>query len=245
MMSAKLPFDQKTLEDYGLLPVLPRNLDTTMTYPGKVNPILVSDLPAPEKISPLAKQVYDYGKKTLPVYTFNHSIRAYYFGLMFVKLHLPHIKFTPETYFLVTMLHDLGTADHLLTSTVLSFEYSGAIAARSLLLSLSAPEPQADSVAEAIIRHQDVGSDGEIAALTAVVQLATLFDNVGKYAGKLHKQSVDDVVARFPRLGWSGCFKAVLEVEGGAKPWCHSTFIGIQNFKDMVDGNDMMKPYEQ
>jgi len=58
-MSAKFPFDQKTLEDYGLLPALPRDLDTTMANPGKVVPILVSDIPAPEKISPLAKQVYD------------------------------------------------------------------------------------------------------------------------------------------------------------------------------------------
>jgi hypothetical protein len=70
-MSAKLPFDQKTLENYGLLPALPRNLDTVMANPGKVEPILVSDLPAPEKISPLAKQVFDYGKKTLSEPTFN------------------------------------------------------------------------------------------------------------------------------------------------------------------------------
>jgi cyanamide hydratase len=164
---------------------------------------------------------------------------------MFAKLHLPHVKFTPETYFVLSMLHDLGTADHLITSTVLSFEYSGGIAARSLLLSLSAPEPQADSVAEAIIRHQDIGPEGEVAALTGVVHLATLFDNTGKFADKLHKQSVDDVVAHYPRLKWSGCFKAVLEVEVGAKPWCHTTFIGIKNFKGMIDGNDLGKPYEK
>jgi len=164
---------------------------------------------------------------------------------MFVALHLPHVKFTAESYFLLSMLHDLGTADHLLTSTVLSFEYSGGVAARSLLLSLSAPEVLADSVAEGIIRHQDVGSGGELSALTAVVQLAAFFENIGRFPDKLHKQSVDDVVAHFPRLAWGGCFKAVVDVEGEAKPWCHTTSIGIKYFKDMVDGNSLMKPYEQ
>ena len=73
------------------------------------------------------------------------------------------------------MLHDIGTASTLLTSTKMSFEFFGGIYAWDRLKELNAEKDLVEAVTEAIIRHQDLGMTGEISALGAIVQVATLF----------------------------------------------------------------------
>ena len=58
----------------------------------------------------------------------------------------------------------------------MSFEFYGGFLALNLLQhELQAPKAQAESVAEAIIRHQDLGQTGKITTLGQLVQLATVF----------------------------------------------------------------------
>lgn len=61
-----------------------------------------------------------------------------------------------KTYYLACLLHDIGTAERFLATTKLSFEFKGAIVARDLILNLGGVEDQADSVCDAIVRHQDI-----------------------------------------------------------------------------------------
>lgn len=42
-----------------------------------------------------------------------------------------------------------------------------------------APVEQAESVAEAVMRHQDLGDTGTLTRIGGLVQLATIFDNMG------------------------------------------------------------------
>ena len=59
----------------------------------------------------------------------------------------------------------------------MSFEFYGGLLALELLQKegYGAPKAQAESVAEAIIRHQDLGESGKITGLGLLVQLATVF----------------------------------------------------------------------
>ena len=58
----------------------------------------------------------------------------------------------------------------------MSFEfYGGFLALRLLQDELHAPQEQAESVAEVIIRHQDLGETGKLTALGQLLQLATVF----------------------------------------------------------------------
>ena len=82
-----------------------------------------------------------------------------------MKTHFPEWKFNEnptavETYALSCLLHDIGTAEKFLATTHLSFEFKGAIVARDLILQLGGPEAEADSVCDAIIRHQDIFVEG-------------------------------------------------------------------------------------
>ena len=58
----------------------------------------------------------------------------------------------------------------------MSFEFYGGYLALNLLRdTLRAPVSQAESVAEAVIRHQDLGESGKISGVGLLIQLATVF----------------------------------------------------------------------
>jgi cyanamide hydratase len=150
-----------------------------------------------------------------------------------------------ETYYLTTLLHDIGTTETNLTSTLLSFEFYGGFITHTLLSSHSAPVPQTESVVESIIRHQDLGSVGKLSKMGAIIQLATIFDNMGENPELVSKGTIENVVKEWPRLGWSGCFAATIRRENELKPWAHTTHLGEDAFPEGVEGNELMKPYDQ
>ncbi|KAJ7454953.1 hypothetical protein B0H11DRAFT_1740197 [Mycena galericulata] len=242
---------------YGFTPV-PRDPDVLFkdhpTGSGdhpKQDPFTVKDFPFPQ--SALVDQVRDFVKKELDPQTFNHSNRVYIFGAALVKSHFPDWHYDDETYYLACLLHDIGTADKFLATTKMSFEFKGAIVARDLILQLGGVEDQADSVCEAIVRHQDIFvKGGNITQIGQVLQLATILDNVGIRADLIHPQLIETTVAAFPRNGWSEHFARVVEKELSLKPWCHTSTFEVprwtrgtsSNFATDVRGNDVMRPFD-
>jgi cyanamide hydratase len=142
--------------------------------------ISVADTPVPD--TPLSKRINAYAQSHLAEPTYNHSLRVYHYGLA-IKRHLfPSWAFTDETYFLACVLHDIGTTEENLKSTKLSFEFYGGLLALEVLqqkgsevAAAAAPKDQAESVVEAIIRHQDLCETGKITAVGQLLQLATIF----------------------------------------------------------------------
>lgn len=125
----------------------------------------------------------------------------------------------------------------------MSFEFYGAFKSLSLLRQLGASTDQAEAVAEAIIRHQDLGVVGKITLLGQIIQLATIYDNVGahptveNFGELLHYRTRADVNRAFPREGWLSCFAATIREEEKRKPWCHSTH--IEDFAGQISRNSL------
>jgi cyanamide hydratase len=80
-----------------------------------------------------------------------------------------------ETWALTCLFHDIGTTPQNMSSTHMSFEFQGGFIALTKLQEFGAPKVQAESVAEAIIRHQDPGQTGTISAMGQLIQIATEF----------------------------------------------------------------------
>lgn len=156
--------------------------------------------------------------------------------------HFPEWRYSPETYLLASLLHDIGTTDASMSSTQLSFEFQGGIQALNLLTQNGAPQSTAESVCETIIRHQDVGDTGNITTLTAVIHFATLLDNAGANPELVHIDTIENVVKVWPREGWTGCFAATVRKETELKPWSHTT--KIEGFAEKVEANETMRPYD-
>ncbi|KAL6792117.1 hypothetical protein J3E68DRAFT_442782 [Trichoderma sp. SZMC 28012] len=228
-------------------------LDPSQLWGGKPfrkipGPILVDDIKFPE--DPIAIEVQKYAKEMLPIQTFNHSMRVFYFASAIVMQQFPKESetFNFSTLALASLLHDIGTTDDNLSGTHMSFEFYGGYKALSLLLALGASKDQAEAVAETIIRHQDLGTTGNITFLGQVIQLATIYDNVSDHpylkniTELIHVDTLQDVIRAFPRQHWLGCFAGTIEREESLKPWCHSTH--IPDFAQAVLNNTFMQPYE-
>ncbi|KAK4126505.1 cyanamide hydratase [Parathielavia appendiculata] len=211
-------------------------------------PLLVKDIHFPSD-DPIVAKAQAYAKDNLPVQTYNHSMRVYYFASAILQDQFPahRAALSPATLALAALLHDIGTAPAFLTSTLLSFEFHGAITALNLLTAPPhpAPAPQAEAVCEAIIRHQDLGKEGTITFLGQLLQLATVYDNVGRWAYLVHEETRRDVNREFPRRAWGACFATTVREEVRVKPWAHSTHLGgAEEFANAVEGNLLMAEYE-
>jgi cyanamide hydratase len=142
--------------------------------------IPVSEIPVPDTV--LSERIKRYAQSHLPVPIYNHSLRVYHYGLAIKKHLFPSWEFTDEAYFLTCILHDIGSTEENMTKTKLSFEFYGGLLALNVLQEISnswAPEATAsrdlaESVAEAIIRHQDFRDKGQITAVGQLLQLATV-----------------------------------------------------------------------
>jgi len=217
----------------------------------KQDPFTVKDIPLPD--SAIVKEVREFVRKELNEQTFNHSHRVYIYGTALVKTHFPEWSYDDETYFLACLLHDIGTAEKFLSTTKMSFEFKGAIVARDLILSLKGHEDQADSVCDAIIRHQDIFvKGGNITMVGQILQLATILDNVGIRANLIHPKLIETTCAAFPRMGWSEVFAKTILKEENLKPWCHTTTFEVTNwqrgmssqFATDVRNNQVMAKYD-
>lgn len=207
-------------------------------------PFSISDITYPD--TELVRQSLARVQKELRPETLNHSFRVYYYGMSIIQTQFPHWLsdgwINAETWLLVCLFHDIGTTHDNLRSTHMSFDFWGGIEALQALQSFGADKSQAESVAEAIIRHQDPGETGTISCVGLLVQLATEFDNMGHYRELVHPETIKKVVEKYPRNGWSGCFSKTIKEEIALKPWAHST--AIDGFADMVENNEVMKEYD-
>lgn len=165
------------LEEYGWIAV-PRNRHNVPSAPTTrtSNENIDFDKIWPDtKIVQLAKK---YLASELPSVVLSHSLRVYCYGHTMVKLHFPDWASKDEfmeTWALTCLFHDIGTAPQNATATHMSFEFQGGFLALQWLLKNGAPREQAESVCEAIIRHQDPGETGTISRMGQLVQLATEF----------------------------------------------------------------------
>lgn len=144
--------------------------------------------------TPLVTAAMEHVKRELPEHTFNHSMRVFYYGkitpfmeypltdnnrvvlgMAIASQQFPDWKFSPETWLLTCLFHDIGTADKHTHGTFMSFEFFGAYLAMDQLKQFDCPQTQAESVAEAIIRHQDPVETGTITTIGLLIQLATQF----------------------------------------------------------------------
>jgi cyanamide hydratase len=141
----------------------------------------------------VVKKAQDYTKAELSKETYNHCLRVYCYGTFTSPPQpSPHLLTHPtghtivtqhfptwltssgsflETWALTCLFHDIGTTAPNMSKTHLSFEFI----ALMQLQGFGAPIAQAESVAEAIIRHQDPGETGAISRMGQLVQLATEF----------------------------------------------------------------------
>ncbi|GKT59187.1 cyanamide hydratase [Colletotrichum tofieldiae] len=241
--------DEVGLNGWTAVPVDAGRIFGDEPFLNKPSPLSIKDIEFPSH-DPVVTQTLRYAKERLHAETFNHSMRVFYYGMAISKQQFPEkaAVLSPSTWALTCLLHDLGTADENLTATRMSFDIYGGIKALLALKDHGATSDQAEAVAEAIIRHQDMGVDGTITFIGQLIQLATLYDNVGRHPYVrdfdriIHETTRREINEAHPRLKWCSFFSSTVRKEEGLKPWCHSTH--IVNFDKDIESNTLMREWE-
>lgn len=208
----------------------PRDIPRAIPNPRKPKEYAVAELPKTD----FAKYVLDYASRKLDPKVLNHSLRVYLYIDAVLKDHFPETKLDAEVVFVTCLLHDIGVTDENLAATKMSFEFYGGLLARDLVLEGTKNKEYADAVAEAIIRHQDLGETGYITELGVVLQIATILDNVGLHTQYVHENTVDAINKKYNRDGWIGCFAEAIEKENTHKPWGHTSALGPEFKLDVL-----------
>lgn len=223
------------MSSYGFIRV-PRDLKQAIPNAKSPSPQGVVELPSSE----LAQSILTYARRELPPKVLNHSLRVYQYSVAIMKDHFNLWDLDPEVVFVTALLHDIGTTDKNMRATKLSFEFYGAAVAQDLVLQCSNKnQDYAEAVAEAIIRHQDLGSTGYITSLGLIIQISTILDNVGGNLEYVDPHTLDAVNREYPRDGWLGCFADAIDRENETKPWCHTSQLGVEEFRDNVLANKL------
>ncbi|GHJ87521.1 hypothetical protein NliqN6_3923 [Naganishia liquefaciens] len=205
-------------------------------------PVSAQDLKPPT--TPFCSRINDYARIELSDDTYRHSLRVYSYGVAIAQECFPEWGLKKggtldETWFACAMLHDIGTTAKNIASTRLSYEFFAGYLALELLQNgqedAVATKDQAESVAEAIIRHQDVQPIGNITLLTGLIHLGTLLDNIGAGSHLIHPETVANVVTEYPRKGWSGCFRNTVSTEKKLKPYAMVS--RIDGFEEKIKEN--------
>ncbi|KAL7423823.1 hypothetical protein Q5752_001407 [Cryptotrichosporon argae] len=221
--------------------------DATKTPPATTSPraVPIADLLPPT--TPLSARIDAYTACALSPDTYRHSLRVYSYGRAIASTCFPQFGLAPgsaldETWFVTAMLHDIGTTDANIAATRLSYEFWAGCHALDVLQYTAATggegvasRDQAESVAEAIIRHQDVQDKGAITVLTRLIHLGTLLDNVGAGAELIHPDTIAAIVEKYPRPGWCGCFRATVKMEKQLKPYAMVS--RIEGFEQAIEAN--------
>ncbi|CAM6118855.1 unnamed protein product [Calypogeia fissa] len=186
---------------------------------GAPKPVSLSSIRVPdgELAEKATKFAYDSEEESI----FNHSMRTFFFGEIIGKDQYPDWHWDSETFYLSCILHDVGLTTQRIDSSVLSFEYDGALEAHQFLMSNGCEKKSADIVFEAIARHTDVYPLGKRTEGT-LLSIGASLDIAGKHALLIHEESLRDVVVKYPRLDVAtrGAELLIYEVEK-KKHQCH------------------------
>ncbi|KAJ2963217.1 hypothetical protein NQZ79_g1681 [Umbelopsis isabellina] len=204
-------------------------------------PFDIASIHVPE--SQVTEKTVRYVHDSVEAAIFNHSNRVYFLGATLVQDYLPQWKFDEETYFLTSLFHDIGTASKLQLSSVLSFEFIGGIHAREKLMEFGARQVQADEVAEAIFRHTDA-KGGNTRHAGQIIQMSTQLDVLGTNPQWFNPNTIDQVVQKYPRLGFNHVFADQMRQEVAEKPGCLMCTRDSHAFINQVESNPIMARYD-
>ncbi|AQZ15832.1 hypothetical protein BZL39_I05810 [Zygosaccharomyces parabailii] len=221
------------MSNYGFFKV-PREVGKAISNVNAPTPQQVVPFPH----SPPSNFVLDFATEELSTEVLNHSMRVYQYSVAIIKDQFPNWHLDDDVLFAACMLHDIGTTDKNIAATKMSFEYYGGLLSRELILQATGGNHDfAEAVSEAIIRHQDLADSGFITALGFILQVSTTLDNIGSNSNLIHFETVDLINKRFSRENWSTCFAHVIGEENNKKPWCHTSALGDDFKKNVLENS--------
>ncbi len=176
---------------------------------------MIADVPADLPDTGATNAALEVSSKYCSPALFNHSVRSYLWSRSYATA--DGIDFDAELLGVAALLHDIGLTEVFDSHTV-AFEESGGQLAWVFGAAVGWPAARRNRVAEIIVLHmRDMVSTSQDPE-SHLLQVATSFDVSGRYAERFPERLRDDVLARYPRLGFGAAFLDLCTKQGSRKP---------------------------
>jgi hypothetical protein len=166
----------------------------------------------------------------------NHSLRAYAWAVVYAaSKDIPH---DGELLYVAALLHDLALTPPFDSNTV-PFEEAGGHLAWVFAAGAGWGRVRRDRLAEVIVLHMrdDVSADED--PESHLLQVAVTADVSGGGLDRFTEQIKDDVVTRFPRLGFAEAFLKRADDQATRKPGCAVADLMGTGWADRVSANPL------
>jgi hypothetical protein len=136
-----------------------------------------------------------------------------------------------EAFYIAALLHDLGlTEEHFYRNPdVYCFAVEGALAANQFLVDEGWEQTRRDVVAEAITLHANMLVELSHGPLAHYLSAGAKCDVVGARASDIPHPAIEEVLHRYPGLGFGQVFGELLMAEARSRPESRTALI-INNF---------------
>jgi hypothetical protein len=166
----------------------------------------------------------------------NHSLRAYAWAVVHAaSADIPH---DGELLYVAALLHDLALTPPF-DSHTMAFEEAGGHLAWVFAAGAGWGRVRRDRLAEVIVLHMrdDVSADED--PESHLLQVAVTADVSGGGLDRFTEQIKDDVVTRFPRLGFAEAFLKRADDQAARKPGCAVADLMGTGWADRVLANPL------
>lgn len=169
----------------------------------------------------------------------NHSLRAYSLAVAYAAdVDIAHDR---ELLYVAALLHDLALTPPFDSHTLPYEEASGHVA-WVFAAGAGWGRVRRDRLAEVIVRHLRDEVPAEVDPESHLLQVAVGADVSGRGLGRFAQQVKDDVVTRYPRLGFVDAFLARARDQAERKPHCAAAGLVRDGWARQVTGNPLDAP---
>ncbi|MEV5963106.1 HD domain-containing protein [Kribbella sp. NPDC051952] len=174
---------------------------------------LLTDREPPD--TALARDVLELATSSYSDPLLGHCLRTWLWGELFAAR--DGILADSELLYISALMHDIALTDRFRPDASAGcFAVHGADVARTTLVSLGADSSYAETVAEAIALHMDIRSSAQPEA--GLLHAGAHLDVAGTRAVDLPRQTIREVVTRYPRTDFPTCFATAMRREASERP---------------------------
>lgn len=169
----------------------------------------------------------------------NHSLRAYAWATAYaVDVDIAH---DGELLYVAALLHDLALTAPF-DSHTLPFEQAGGHLAWVFAAGAGWGRVRRDRLAEIVVLHMHHDVPAKDDPESHLLQVAVSADVSGRGLDRFPERLQDDVVTRFPRLGFADAFLVRAKDQAERKPHCAAAVLMRDGWAQRVSSNPLDSP---
>jgi hypothetical protein len=180
--------------------------------------------------SSLARRAEELLAEVSPPFLTNHSFRSHFFAVALAER--DRVRFDAELLYVAALLHDIGLVARFDTGRC--FEEDGAAVAASCAAEEGWPPERCDALAEAIRLHVAVTIELEDGPEAYLLWHSTGLDVAGRRIGELSDETVQAVLAPYPRLDFKSGFTDLIADQAERKQGCWADAAMQRGLRDYI-----------